>query len=375
MSDEISKREFEKIARLGGQLDSSKQQQYIDKIKKETAIRAEEIKKEKELAEQLKLKRLKEEEEKETVIPKRIKMAQDKEVNSINSENYKEVEMTQEQVNYAKKDLDVTNKVVESLKEVAKEKLLEPIKPFLPGVKKIKVEEVPSYFLSYPKNAEIYVTPYSADDIDELSNSKLTLKYILTKCLEGVYTNFNKYDITFYDAIYLSYYRRILSIDENIITVTSQCPYCDKYSSREVDINKDIEFEDSKIPKLPINVDFSFGRLSFTYLTYSDFMKLNTNLESEELAYQCINEMPVDKDSDETSVSKLKDLFGSTTGEDLALLKEVKRLTYHGIKPINTLCQNTECGKTFETLINEWDSIILPFRRSKDTIRSKVSFG
>ena len=104
-------------------------------------------------------------------------------------------------------------------------------------------------------------------------------------------------------------------------------------------------------------------------------MKLNTNLESEELAYQCINEMPVDKDSDETSVSKLKDLFGSTTGEDLALLKEVKRLTYHGIKPINTLCQNTECGKTFETLINEWDSIILPFRRSKDTIRSKVSFG
>ena len=375
MSDEISKREFEKIARLGGQLDSSKQQQYIDKIKKETAIRAEEIKKEKELAEQLKLKRLKEEEEKETIIPKRIKMAQDKGVNSINSENYKEVEMTQEQVNYAKKDLDVTNKVVESLKEVAKEKPLEPIKPFLPGVKKIKVEEVPSYFLSYPKNAEIYVTPYSADDIDELSNSKLTLKYILTKCLEGVYTNFNKYDITFYDAIYLSYYRRILSIDENIITVTSQCPYCDKYSSREVDINKDIEFEDSKIPKLPINVDFSFGRLSFTYLTYSDFMKLNTNLESEELAYQCINEMPVDKDSDETSVSKLKDLFGSTTGEDLALLKEVKRLTYHGIKPINTLCQNTECGKTFETLINEWDSIILPFRRSKDTIRSKVSFG
>ena len=202
MSYEIYKREFEKIARLGGQLDSNKQQQYIDKIKKETAIRAEEIKKEKELAEQLKLKRLKEEEEKETIIPKRIKMAQDKEVNSINSENYKEVEMnqnkefnsinnenykefkmTQEQVNYTKDDLNVTNKVVESLKEISKEKPLEPIKPFLPGVKKIKVEEVPSYFLSYPENAEIYVTPYSADDIDELSNSKLTLKYILTKCL------------------------------------------------------------------------------------------------------------------------------------------------------------------------------------------------
>ena len=103
---------------------------------------------------------------------------------------------------------------------------------------------------------------------------------------------------------------------------------------------------------------------SFQIVLYSNFVNLSV-----------INEIEVNKDKEETAIDRLRELFGSATGTDLQLLKEIKKLTYHGIKPINTLCQNPDCGKTYETMINEWDSIILPFRRSKDDIRSKVSFG
>ena len=241
--------------------------------------------------------------------------------------------------------------------------------------KKRKVEELPSGMISYPENAEIYITPYSGDDIDELSNSELPLKHLLARCMEGVYTNFDKNKLTFYDTLYLSYLRRILSInpEDNKISVMSQCPYCNKWTSSVIDIKEQIEFEDVKVPKLPINVEFSFGKLQFTFLTYGDFMQLQTNLRSEELAYQCIT--PCEVQEGETPATELQTLFGSLVGEDQALLTKVKELTYHGIKPVNTLCQNTACGKTYETIIDEVSSVILPFRKSQSDIRTKVSFG
>lgn len=241
--------------------------------------------------------------------------------------------------------------------------------------KKIKVDQLPSHFLSYPKNAEIYITPYSGDDVDELSNSSLSLKYILTKALEGIYTNFDKKQLTFYDLIYLSFYRRILSVNENKVRIMSQCPYCGKFSTHEIEIDKQLEFEDIKIPTLPVNIDFSFGRLSFTFLTYENYMKLETELRSEELAYQCVTDCDIDTEAGQTRESELQKLFGSLVGEDQALLTKLRELLYHGVKPINTLCQNTECGKTYETILDEMNAVLIPFFPSAKDYRAKVSFG
>lgn len=241
--------------------------------------------------------------------------------------------------------------------------------------KKIKVDQLPSHFLSYPKNAEIYITPYSGDDVDELSNSSLSLKYILTKALEGIYANFDKKQLTFYDLIYLSFYRRILSVNENKVRIMSQCPYCGKFSTHEIEVDKQLEFEDIKIPTLPVNIDFSFGRLSFTFLTYENYMKLETELRSEELAYQCVTDCDIDTEAGQTRESELQKLFGSLVGEDQALLTKLRELLYHGVKPINTLCQNTECGKTYETILDEMNAVLIPFFPSAKDYRAKVSFG
>lgn len=267
------------------------------------------------------------------------------------------------------------NKVMTDLQNVKPKTNGATFRPFAHTQQKVKIDQVPSYGLSYPEGWEIYVTPYSGDDLDDLNNSSLTLKYILSKCMEGVYTNFDKNNITFYDALYLSYYRRVLSIGENKIQVLSKCPFCDKYSSKVVDINEEIEFEESKIPALPINVEFSFGTLSFSYLTYKNFMDLETDLKSEELAYQCVTECDIDVEAGETKEGELQKLFGSLVGEDAELLNSIRELTYHGIKPVTSICQNKACGRSYETLIDEMSALILPFRGSKKDSRSKISFG
>lgn len=384
------KKDVELAAKLGKEISGDKQAEYIERIKRETAARAEEIRREKELL------ALQEEEAKrkaaepEIVLTRRQRremmlsqvnesvkeeneIIEDNEIQEIHEEVTQDIPKGEPMTEEIKEEQPV---VIGEKQPIAKDMHKAALfKPVAPGKRKTKIEELPSYFLSYPEGAEIWIIPYSGDDIDELNSEKLSLKYIMTKCLEGVFTNFDKKQLTFYDVLYLSYYRRILSINDNIIAVTSQCPYCEKYSTRETDINKDISFEDSRIPKLPINIDFSFGTLSFSYLTYENYMKMNTNLDSEELAYQCINDIDFDKEKYADGYAALQSLFGSLVGEDLALLREVKRLTYHGVKPIQTLCQNKECGKTFETMVNEWEAIITPFRSSREDIRSKVSFG
>jgi hypothetical protein len=155
----------------------------------------------------------------------------------------------------------------------------------------------------------------------------------------------------------------------------SQCPYCGKFSTHEIEIDKQLDFEEVKIPTLPVNIDFSFGRLSFTFLTYENYMKLETELRSEELAYQCVTDCEIDTEAGQTRESELQKLFGNLVGEDQALIVKLREILYHGVKPINTLCQNTECGKTYETILDEMNAVLIPFFPSTKDYRTKVSFG
>ena len=48
----MTKRDFERAAKMGAQVNADQQLKYVEKIKKETLIRAEEIRREQELAKQ-----------------------------------------------------------------------------------------------------------------------------------------------------------------------------------------------------------------------------------------------------------------------------------------------------------------------------------
>lgn len=388
----LSEREARLAAEMGKPVPADTQNKILEKVKEDTKRRVQELNSQKEEEEARKL-----EQERIANLPpmgKRQRQMYENQnnvpVNAFRPNPPTEEEQVREEIaanrpepgEYREKfqtthQPDIPKIVHEDIQNLAKPTGLFKPSEVTNRFGKTKIEKTPSYFLSYPDNAEIYITPYSGDEIDELSNSNLTLKYVLTKCMEGVYTNFDKNQITFYDSLYLSYCRRVLSIDakDNKIQILSQCPYCQKYSNHIINIKEQIEFEDIKIPTLPINIDFSFGRLQFSFLTYGDYMKLQSDLRSEELAYQCITPCEVDTKAGETPQSELQKLFGSLVGEDQALLSKVRELTYHGIKPINTLCQNKDCGRTYETILDEMSSIILPFHSSDKDTKSKVSFG
>ena len=371
-NETMSERELRLAAEMGKPIEASKQNKILEEAKERTRRRVKELN-EMQAAEEAR----KAEEERianEPPMSKRQKQRYEQQL---------EVQNIEQEANFNKNESVYNN--IDYIPKIVKEDLKQPVKAdsivrFKPAdinnrFKKIKVDQLPSHFLSYPKNAEIFITPYSGDDIDELSNSNLSLKYILTKALEGIYTNFDKKQLTFYDLVYLSFYRRILSVNENKIRIMSQCPYCGKFSTHEIEIDKQLEFEDIKIPVLPINIDFSFGRLSFTFLTYENYMKLETELRSEGLAYQCVTDCDIDTNSGQTREGELQKLFGNLVGEDQALVTKLRELLYHGVKPINTLCQNTECGKTYETIMDEMNAILIPFFPSTKDYRAKVSFG
>jgi hypothetical protein len=364
-NETMSEREMRLAAEMGKPIEATRQNKILEEAKERTKKRVEELNQMKAEEEARKA----EEEKLANTPPMSKRQRQQLEAQKgIDDMMSKSDTQYRTMPNVITKDL---NNVEQKVDSIVRFKPAEVSNRF----KKIKVEQLPSHFLSYPKNAEIYVTPYSGDDVDELSNSNLSLKYILTKALEGIYTNFDKKQLTFYDLIYLSFYRRILSVNENKIRVMSQCPYCGKFSTHEIEVDKQLDFEDVKIPTLPVNIDFSFGRLSFTFLTYENYMKLETELRSEELAYQCITDCEVDTEGGQTREGELQKLFGNLVGEDQALIAKLREILYHGVKPINTLCQNTECGKTYETILDEMNAILIPFFPSTKDYRTKVSFG
>lgn len=383
-NETMSERELRLAAEMGKPISSAKQNKVLEEAKERTRKRVEELNKMKEEEAARKA-----EEERLANMPpmskrQKLQYEQQQQENNIARELYEEQIARQQEVedqiygrDISSQKQFINNKMFNDIQQVNKNSSIIKFKPAEVNnrFKKIKVDDLPSHFLSYPQNAEIFITPYSGDDVDELSNSQLSLKYILTKALEGIYTNFDKKQITFYDLVYLSFYRRILSVNENKIRVMSQCPYCGKFSTHEIEIDKQLDFEDVKIPTLPVNIDFSFGRLSFTFLTYENYMKLETELRSEELAYQCVTDCDIDTEAGQTRESELQKLFGSLVGEDQALLTKLREILYHGVKPINTLCQNTECGKTYETILDEMNAVLIPFFPSTKDYRAKVSFG
>ena len=383
-NETMSERELRLAAEMGKPISSAKQNKVLEEAKERTRKRVEELNKMKEEEAARKA-----EEERLANMPpmskrQKLQYEQQQQENNMARELYEEQIARQQEVEDQVYGRDISpqkqfinNKMFNDIQQVNKNSSIIKFKPAEVNnrFKKIKVDDLPSHFLSYPQNAEIFITPYSGDDVDELSNSQLSLKYILTKALEGIYTNFDKKQITFYDLVYLSFYRRILSVNENKIRVMSQCPYCGKFSTHEIEIDKQLDFEDVKIPTLPVNIDFSFGRLSFTFLTYENYMKLETELRSEELAYQCVTDCDIDTEAGQTRESELQKLFGSLVGEDQALLTKLREILYHGVKPINTLCQNTECGKTYETILDEMNAVLIPFFPSTKDYRAKVSFG
>lgn len=236
----------------------------------------------------------------------------------------------------------------------------------------VSVTSLPSKGLSYPPSSTVRHRPYTFGEVKRINQNDMTLAQAIEMVLSGVETiGFPKESLTLADALYVGLLRRISTIGTAKGVVPYRCGHCSRKASQTLELGGPmsvIEFDDLPIPELPIIIDMSKGERRFMPLTVSQYLQVLVPQGKQEdeiacLAAECVG---VDFESAERE-------FNDATADDAALLNEVDRLLYHGVKAIPVNCPN--CGGMVSLELDGGQSLILPFRGAQEPLKSRVHFG
>ena len=235
----------------------------------------------------------------------------------------------------------------------------------------ISLEDLPSKGKAYPPSTRISYRPYTFGELRSISssNKQLSVKQEYEKILDGIGTvGIKKLDLTLSDTVYLSILRRISTTPTERFTVSFKCRKCKKDNSHFKYFRELIDFEELNIPKLPMNVEFSFGKCSFKPITvgqYLDLLTMGLGLDiSATLAIQVIDR-------------PFKDIYPiiaeCSDKRDIELLEEVEKLLHHDQNPAVLHCS---CGEPREVSLEGGEGCsLLPFRGDEENTRDPITFG
>lgn len=198
----------------------------------------------------------------------------------------------------------------------------------------INVTDLPSKFLPYPSDAVIKYRPYYFEEIMNHDQSKnLTYREEVDYVLSGVYTNFNKYDLTLSDYLYINLLRRMSNVGDYDIRVKYLCKGCGNISENVIKASQ-IDIDYLEVPKLPITVTFSSEKkYSFNPITIGSHIELveeNFKNKSVSILSKCCVNAPYEE---------IYEFIRTLTDPlDVALAKKVDRLVYHSLKPMDLTC-------------------------------------
>ncbi len=262
-----------------------------------------------------------------------------------------------------------------------------------------EISDFPSKNLAYPPDIRVFANSYVYGEVRLLSNSILPLYKQYEIMLRNVdCEGMAKEDLTLYDFHWLSLYRKLSSMGAQEYEIAYYCPKCDKQHKHKFTLN-DISFSDLEVPKLPLVAEFkTIGKHTFMPLTVGAFIdlaakdKLHIKEHGEYLldatnkritdgiaimAKLCTS-MPYDE--------AYKVFAGLSYPEDQAILEEIDSLLDHGIAPLEFTCSiplesdkhpslAPKCGHKIVVDLLGGESLILPFREHRDTIKDRISFG
>jgi hypothetical protein len=257
------------------------------------------------------------------------------------------------------------NSSIEETKEEGSNKYLAKI--FL------DVKELPSKGLSYPKDCEVYYKPFTFGELEVINQGPTNVKKDLELVLEGIECSFNKLDLTGPDFLYIAFLRKISTLNTKEVIISYQCNLCGQKNRHIQPVDK-FEFEELQVPELPIIADLRSGTYEFMPLTVKNFLNmLNKGNEKSAiwmLAYECSSH----------NTKEAYEAFYGACLEDGKILREVDKLLYHSVKPIDTVCTSKneydeECGNQIILNVEDLDNLILPFRGSERTPESAIRFG
>lgn len=250
---------------------------------------------------------------------------------------------------------------------------------FLP---KIKIDKLPSNFICYPENIEIFYTPLTLGEIDKQSSGDITYKELLKLLLQSITVeNYNVEDLAFYDVVYIGIQRKLHALGATKGDLEVLCEKCGKPSKILFNF-MELDFKQPEATG-DITVTLNNNELIFSLLTIKDILELTSEYTSlDELAKMIKN-----KSFDEAK----NILSGIHEANDLQIIDEIKNLLDYGLNTIKGKCKNKIeiiekddkgnekniikfCDNELETEVDIYMTIY-PFRESRDDIRHKIQIS
>lgn len=263
---------------------------------------------------------------------------------------------------------------------------------------KYKVTELPSRFIGYPEDTEIFIQPYTAGQAINIELVGRNNINVMEEVLDGVITKYlDKEMLTPQDILFLGVYRNLVSSKSDKISVQSICPKC-LAENKEAKSLGDIKFKELEgFDKdcYPLEVDFNKYIMHFEVLTYKAFkycMKKYRGAKTYQLAFQVVDY--TNKETGETFsrpyytnspeerlstaafdkyISDVRNILFDLIDEDKDVLNEVINiLEDYGTKPIEVTCQDERCKHQYSVGLDEEGVLLTPFRESGQSARDRI---
>lgn len=250
--------------------------------------------------------------------------------------------------------------------------------------------KLPSGSKTYPSGYKIFYKTYSFSEIRKFSGNKLSFEENCKLVMEGVTTEgFDKWDITFYDFLYISLLRKLSTLRSPKFKILYICSQCGKNTSAVFSL-EEVDFDELSV-ELPINYVTDDVTYTFMPLTIGNYLRLvNPEDASSRLAICCTSHQFMDAYK---MISEEGDI------ENLSLFTEIEDHLYHGLKPFKFTCRERIgeedkeakkasvekrelykdprpfCNKEYESELDGGELLIIPFRESEGTGGNRICFG
>jgi len=259
-------------------------------------------------------------------------------------------------------------------------------KKFKRGKKKytwVGVTDVPSKHIGYPSKVDIMRRNFSLGEIKGLQKIKNDEKKTVQKLESAIKVEGMKIEeLTIYDFEYLTFLLMFSSVPGGQMSYNFYCPKCGHKNVEVFTIDTGVHYTDLEIPALPIILPLSIGKelhFDLPRLKHQD-IEMPEDIEDEDLFR--IASLVTNMSAEEAYWILYEDVDNI---DDIELIGSLDDLMYHGLTPVTRKCKGKPegkrnkktppCGENITFKIETEGFYVMPFRKSKVDIRSKIRFG
>lgn len=234
----------------------------------------------------------------------------------------------------------------------------------------LEITELPSKFLAYPEGSKISYRPYTFGEVKVFNSSKVGLDVNMEFVLKGIECSFDKKDLTLSDFLYIGLLRKLSTFGTSKFSIDFICINKECKEKNTVQFtSEDIDFEELKIPELPIIFDSLKGELHFAPITVGEYIELVKEGKAEDefelMIRQCKNLK---------SVNETREVLYDLPTSDGLILEQVDVHLYHEIKPFEFKCK--KCNHNNIVAVEGGQTFVYPFREKRSAnAKSRIHFG